>query len=147
MIPACEIEREELLAFPFAFYLVDSRTGCARASYEDLGGGAGQVVAAEAEVDELAERDDDGGLEDDKEQRVQRHVLQGAAASHAAGRLLRSIAGRSEKRRMPIDTGCERDGGWIKALSGRAPAAGECEEGTAAWFHGMAKVGVAALGE
>ena len=74
-------------------------------------------------MDELAERDDDGGLEDDEEQRVQRHVLDGAVAPDGL-----HVAGRSEARRriIPTPASCERGGG----LGGRAPA-GECAEGAA----------------
>ena len=92
---------------------------CMTRTYDDLGGGAGQVVAAEAEVYELAERDDDGRLEDDEEQRVQRHVLDRAVGGaidgsrHAAG----PIAGRSQACRMPTPAasragrdGAEREG-------------------------------------
>ena len=95
-------------------------------------------------MDELAERDDDGGLEDDEEQRVQRHVLDGAVAPDGL-----HVAGRSEARRriIPTPASCERGGG----LGGRAPA-GECAEGTAGRSHGMRQVcwsflGGAALGE
>jgi len=61
-------------------------------------------VAAEAEVDELAERDDDGGLEDDEEQRVQRHVLHGAVAPDGL-----HVAGRSEERRLPTPAAREAE--------------------------------------
>jgi hypothetical protein len=40
-------------------------------TYEDLGDGAGLVVAAEEEVQEPAEEDDGERLDDDEEQRVQ----------------------------------------------------------------------------
>ena len=39
--------------------------------YEALGDGAGLVVAAEEEVQELGEEDDGEGLDDDEEQHVQ----------------------------------------------------------------------------
>lgn len=106
---------------------------------------------------ELAERDDDGRLEDDEEQRVQRHVLDRAVGGaidgsrHAAG----PVAGRSQACGMPTSAASRAERGKVKrpcagwrmcgGHGGLVPwdAPGLSGGGAAllVWFVGVAAVG------